>query len=81
MMMAMTKCSQQGEEETQTRNRINLITYLGLGFQGRLPVCVSESLHDRFIVIGRSIQKLAAQGRLPKNLLPAICILVDVLSK
>jgi hypothetical protein len=42
---------------------------------------MSQSFHDRFVVIGRSVQKLAAQGRRPENRLPLICILVDVLSK
>jgi hypothetical protein len=42
---------------------------------------MSKRLHDRIVVIGRFVQKLAAQGRRPKNLLPLTRILINVLSK
>lgn len=57
------------------------MTYLGLGLEGRFPVSMSKRLHDRIVVIRRSVQELATQGRRPKNILPLTCILVNVLSK
>jgi hypothetical protein len=42
---------------------------------------MSESFHDRILIIRHSIQKLAAHRRRPKNFLPAMRILVDILSE
>jgi hypothetical protein len=42
---------------------------------------MSKSLHNRIVIIRRSVQKLATHRRRPKNVLPLTCIRVNVLSK
>lgn len=56
-------------------------SYLGLGFEGRFPVVMSESLDNRVVVVGRSVQKFTAHRRRPEHLFPALRVLVDVFSK
>lgn len=41
----------------------------------------SKGFHDRVFIIRHSVQKLAAHRRRPENFLPAMCILVDILSE
>lgn len=57
----------------------NDATYLGFGFEGRLPVGMGEGLHDRVIVIRGSIQKLTADLWGAKKLLPVIRMLDNIL--
>lgn len=40
---------------------------------------MSKGFHNGVVIVGRSIQKLAAHRRRPEHFLPALCILVDVL--
>lgn len=56
-------------------------SYLGLGLECRVSVVMSKGFNNRVIVVGCSIEKFTAHRRCPKNLLPALRILVNVLSK
>ncbi|OKP14076.1 hypothetical protein PENSUB_182 [Penicillium subrubescens] len=42
---------------------------------------MSESLHNRIVIIRRSVQKLATHRWRSQNILPLTCIRVNVLSK
>lgn len=48
--------------------KLQKVSYLGLDLQSRLPVVMGEGIHNRFVVVGGSFQKLTAHFRRPKDL-------------
>ena len=53
-------------------------TYLGFGLQGTVPVAMSKGIHDRFIIVGRSVEELPAKLWRSKHVLPSLRVLIDV---
>lgn len=81
MMQRRTQwpASQEGAWDRWQKKRN--VSYLRLRLESRTSVMMSEGFHNRVVIVRCSVEKFTAHCWSPKNLLPPLRILVDVLSK
>lgn len=61
------------------RNRERKASYLWFCLESRLPIVMRKSVHNRIVIVGRSLQKLTTHLRRPEYLLQDSRVIVDVL--